>query len=424
MESDNDKPVLTDISKTEVAKFTESFEVFNKIINNLQRQYLSLEKEYAAQEQHLEEINFRLRQTIESDRAATSFLNAILTSLTSGVIAIDRRGVVSHFNPAAEKITGISASSALGRHYGEIFAAGGFKPSALATVMSGVESDAEEKTIVCAEGRDIPLSVSTSLLLNDDGSCYGAVEIFFDLTKTKKLENEISRVKTLAALGEMAATVAHEVRNPLGGIGGFAALLRRELEGDEAKCRLVDKIITGVNTLNMTVTALLDYTRKEQLNMRDMSLPDLIEDSVEYDRADARESAANIQFEIEVPDHDLKIRCDPHLMRQVLLNLLRNSREAMNGQGRIKIRAFPVGPEENCAVPIPAIRIEVEDTGEGIAPDIQDKIFRPFFSTRRQGSGLGLASAWKTVQAHGGDITVSSAVGQGAIFKITLPGER
>jgi len=186
----------------------------------------------------------------------------------------------------------------------------------------------------------------------------------------------------------------------------------------------VDKIITGVNTLNMTVTALLDYTRKEQLNMRDMSLPDLIEDSVEYDRADARESAANIQFEIEVPDHDLKIRCDPHLMRQVLLNLLRNSREAMNGQGRIKIRAFPVGPEENCAVPIPAIRIEVEDTGEGIAPDIQDKIFRPFFSTRRQGSGLGLASAWKTVQAHGGDITVSSAVGQGAIFKITLPGER
>jgi len=411
-------------SKVELVQFRESFETFNNIINNLQRQYLTLEKEYSEQGRRLEEINGRLRRTINDNREVTSFLNSILTSLTSGVVAVDRSGIISHFNPAAERITGIGAARALGKKYDEVISSGsggGF--SALDTVMSGVEFDSEEKVIITGAGEDIPVSVSTSLLLDGDYECRGAVEIFFDLTKIKRLETEINRVHTLAALGEMAATVAHEVRNPLGGIGGFAALLKRELEGDEAKTRLVDKIITGVNNLNQTVVALLDYTRRDQLSLRDIPLGRLIDECIEYERADLEGAEANIRVEVTPVDPGLRVSCDPHLMRQALLNLMRNGREAMPDGGCMSIRAGHLAKGEKCPVPSPAVYIEVEDTGEGIPEDIRDKIFRPFFSTKgkQSGSGLGLASVWKTIQAHGGTITVDSEAGKGSIFRIILP---
>lgn len=417
-----DEIVVDERPQADVGRFAESFEVFNKIINNLQRQYLTLEKQYAEQEQELAEINERLRQTIAGERAATGFLHSILASMTSGVIAVNQDGVISHFNPAAEKITGIKMPQALGKSYEKLFSSRMGKPSAIETVRTGRKFDAEDIIMTDAEGREIPISVSTALLRDIDGNRHGAVEIFFDLSKTKKLEVEVTRVKTLAALGEMAATVAHEVRNPLGGIGGFASLLRREVEGDEAKAKLVDRIIAGVNTLNMTVTALLDYTRREQLNLRTVPILDLIEDSVEYDRADHGESPIPIQIDIEVPDSTLRINCDPHLLRQVLLNLLRNSREAMPKGGLIAVRAFCEQSGNGSGLKNPLMIIEVEDTGEGIPAELHEKIFRPFFSTRRQGSGLGLASAWKTIQAHGGDIAVRSTVGKGTIFRITLPG--
>ncbi|NMC44796.1 MAG: PAS domain S-box protein [candidate division Zixibacteria bacterium] len=407
----------------ELVHFKESFETFNTIINNLQRQYLTLEKEYARQETRLEEINHQLRRTIAANQATTVFLNSILTALSSGVVAVNREGIISHFNPAAERITGMGAARALGRRYDEVISAKrGGRFSALDTVLSGGEFESEEKVIINNNGEDIPVSVSTALLHDPEAGPLGAVEIFFDLTKIKRLEEEILRIKTLAALGEMAATVAHEVRNPLGGIGGFAALLRRELAEDEAKTRLVDKIIAGVNTLNLTVTALLDYTRREQLNLRPIPLGRLIEESVEYERADQGASAVNVELAVDIADGNLPVTCDAHLMRQVLLNLLRNGREAMPDGGRITIRAgaTPAGGDGGSG----GVFIEVADTGHGIAPDIRDRIFQPFFSTRHKhnGSGLGLATVWKTIQAHGGEITVSSEVDNGTVFRIVLPG--
>ncbi len=416
----------TGTSKTDVVQFKESFETFNKIINNLQRQYLSLETEYGEQGRRLEEINRQLRGTISDNREVTSFLNSILTSLTSGVVAVDKNGLISHFNPAAERITGVAAEKALGKKYDEVMSARiGGRYSALDTVMSGAEFDSEEKTIINDAGDEIPVSVSTSLLRDGDHECRGAVEIFFDLTKIKKLEAEMNRIQTLAALGEMAATVAHEVRNPLGGIGGFACLLRREVENDESKLKWVDKIIAGVESLNRTVTALLDYTRRDQLNLRNVSVSRLVEDSAEYMRADEEGAGPDIAIEVEIERDDLAVSCDPHLMRQVLLNLLRNSREAMPDGGRIVLRAGPVDAPAEGKRLSPGIWISIEDTGEGISEDIRDKIFRPFFSTKteRSGSGLGLACVWKIIQSHQGTITVDSEVGRGTVFTIVLPSD-
>ncbi len=407
----------------ELDQFRESFETFNNIINNLQRQYLTLEKEYAEQGHKLEQINHQLRQTMASSGMATSFLNSILTAINSGVIAVDQSGKISHFNPAAERITGLSTIHALGRPYDEVIqtTADTTGQSALETALSGIECDAAEKVIINQGGEEIPVSVSTSLLYDADGNHRGAVEILFDMTRVKRLEAELTRIHTLAALGEMAATVAHEVRNPLGGIGGFAALLKREVEDDPAKTRLVDKIITGVETLNRTVTALLDYTRPEQMSMRDISVARLIEESVEYEKAESEAGGTeNIDIQVVVDNRNLRVKCDPHLMRQVLLNLLRNSREAMPSGGRIIISAEATKGNGTPGT----VKLEVEDSGKGIPEKDCDKIFRPFYSTKRStsGSGLGLATVWKTVQAHGGTISVASRPGQGTRFTLLLPG--
>ncbi len=411
--------------KTELVQFKESFETFNKIINNLQRQYLSLEKEYSEQGRRLEEINRQLRRTIRDNREMTFFLNSILTSLTSGVVAVDTSGTISHFNPAAERITGIQAARALGKKYNDVIAAkSGANCSALDTVLSGAEYDSEEKIFLGGSNEEIPVSVSTSRMLDDGGNCYGAVEIFFDLTKMKKLEAEVNRVQTLAALGEMAATVAHEVRNPLGGIGGFASLLRREVEDDEAKVRLVDKIIAGVESLNRTISALLDYTRRDQLNLRTVSLKRLIEDTAEYERADSESNGGDIAISIHINGGDIDVTCDPHLMRQVLLNLLRNARESIPKAGKITLQAGIIAENDSSPLPPPGVWITVKDTGAGIREEFRDKIFRPFFSTKsdRRGSGLGLASVWKIMQSHGGKIAVDSEVGAGSVFTLYLPG--
>lgn len=414
----------------DVVHFKESFETFNKIINDLQRQYLTLENEYCEQGCRLETINNRLRETITANRAVTSFLNSVLTSLSSGVVAVDRQGCISLINAAAEKMLGLSRREALGCKYDEVIRAktpNGF--SALDTILNEREYNSEEKIIITRSGEEVPVSVSTSLLRDEDRKARGAVEIFFDLTKIKKLEKEITRVKTLAALGEMAATVAHEVRNPLGGIGGFAALLKREVTGDEAKERLVDKIITGVNTLNRTVEALLVYTRRDHLNIREIPLSRLVDDCVDLERADqenggvSEDCSGKVAMEVLIGDRDLKLNCDAHLMRQVLANLLRNSREAMPQGGRITILADRVKDTEGVPVTKPAIWIEVEDTGEGIDEKIREKIFQPFFSTKAHtsGAGLGLATVWKTIKSHNGDITVTSQKGKGTTFRITLP---
>lgn len=414
--------VLAEKQSSNIGQFQESFATFNRIINDLQRQYLSLEKDFDQQGRQLEDINRQLRHTIADNRAATVFLNSILGSLSSGVIAVDKSGVISHFNAAAEKLIGLPVEQALGREYDKVLSAScGAEFSASKTVLSGKEFDSLEKTIICADGRELAVSVSTALLRDETQNLFGAVELFHDLTKIKSLEEEINRVKTLAALGEMAATVAHEVRNPLGGIGGFASLLRRELAGDEEKIRLCDKIITGVNNLNQMVVALLDYTRRDQLTMREVALDDLISDTIEFEDASREETQSQTELEVLAGDRTLKLRCDPHLIRQALLNLLRNSREAMNDGGKIIIRSgrTAITPENGQA----EAWIEVEDFGEGISPEVQDKIFRPFFSTKsdRRGSGLGLAAVWKTVYAHGGEISFKSEVDKGSVFRITLP---
>lgn len=218
----------------DVSRFTESYASFNRIINSLQRQYIELKEEFSSQNEQLAQTNRKLVEVTSENLAVTEFLNGILNSLSAGVIAVDQSGRITHFNPSASVILGIPQREPFGKQYRDIIPPGTpIDANCLRAAETGRPVDLVERTIDLADGTKLHISVSTAILRDNEGRPNGAVEVFHDLTKMKRMEQEFARLNTLAALGEMAATIAHEVRNPLAGIGGFAALLHRDIADED-----------------------------------------------------------------------------------------------------------------------------------------------------------------------------------------------
>ena len=426
-----DAPSETD----SLARFTESYASFSRIVNSLQRKYLELKDEFGAQNEQLAEANRQLVRLNERNLAATEFLNSLLDSTTAGVVAVDQSGRITCFNPAASLAFGIRQKEAIGRHYGEVLPVG--EPGsagALRTAETGQEVTSVERIIPLNTGGKLVLSVSTAVLRSVSGAASGAVEVFQDLTKTKRLEHELARLNTLAALGEMAATVAHEVRNPLNGIAGFAALLERDLDESDPRRETVRKIIRGVETLNHTVSTLLDYARFKEINRSATPFREFLRATVDKFVGDNRDRVRGV--EIEMPpigaagQAPVTLMLDPVLMRQVFINVLDNAVEAMRGRGRIRLasRCLPrreAATRHSEKVLLDAdetlVETTITDNGPGIPRENLERVFAPFFSTRPGGNGLGLAVAWKIVKAHGGEMQAECGSDGGAVFRILLP---
>jgi signal transduction histidine kinase len=232
----------------------------------------------------------------------------------------------------------------------------------------------------------------------------GAVEISTDLTNIKQMQNQMQHAKTLAALGEMSATVAHEIRNPLAGIGGFAGLLERDLDGDDPRRALVKKIVQGVSSLNKIVSNLLVYTRKMELNVLRVDFVSWMEDILNYAEVEIAKENKDIAIVRDYGFGKMEARIDPEKLQQVFLNLIFNAIQAIEGKGAITIKADLDERD--------FLRVAVIDDGKGIPADIQGKIFNPFFTTKEQGTGLGLAIVQRIVALHGGEITVASGAGE------------
>lgn len=415
-------------------KFAESYASFSRIINGLQRQYIELKEEFSAQNEKLAEANRKLVELTESNLAANEFLNGILQSIPVGVITVDREGVITHLNPAGSKMLNKRANQAVGKHYRETLPLADESSSgALAAVKTGEGTSSAEKSLTLEGDRNLKVSVSTAILKDEVGNCVGAVEVIQDLTKIRRMEHEIARLNTLAALGEMAATIAHEVRNPLSGIGGFAALLERDFEKDDPKVALIQKIKKGVEALNHTVTKLLNYTRFNELNRTETDFIQYLKSTVEQFR---RDQAAGYHPTIVIADNNFKkpndviVSLDKILFRQSLFNILSNSVDASGSEAKISmtiaVHLPPVIPAAlanklNLEFDEILLELTISDNGPGIKTEHRDKIFAPFFTTKSGGSGLGLAVAWKLVKSHGGDIVLGESTGAGTTFHILLP---
>jgi signal transduction histidine kinase len=232
----------------------------------------------------------------------------------------------------------------------------------------------------------------------------------------QSLQNELSeknrqleRKKRLAALGEMAAGMAHEIRNPLGGIQLYASMLGRDLQDMPQSVQLVNKISAGVKRLDGLVTQVLQFTREIEARPAETNLAALVDEAMEL--AGDRAQASGIRCLTDGP-RPMVVRADPLLMSQAILNLLLNAIEAIGGGGTVQI-AWAPNPPAN-------FKLTIRDDGPGIPASVLDRIFNPFFTTKESGTGLGLAIVHRIVEAHDGTITVTNPPGGGAMFEIRM----
>ena len=408
-----DEKKIPKIKEDELSTFTDSYAYFSKITQKLQLAYKELEKKFEDLNLKLEQTNNQLRQSLAEKDKLTNYLNNILESISSGVLVIDPSGQITLFNRAAGEITGYHPDEVLGKDYLGVMGRGIDKEATpLHTLETGVCHLNEEKEILDKKGNTIPLGFSTSILADGENNQLGAVEVFFDLSHIKKLEEEIARVKTLAALGEMAATVAHEVRNPLGGIAGFAAILEKDLKEDDPRRKWVKKIAEGVEILNRIVISLLDYTKVVKFTPNKVDFIRFLDDTLNFFQMDLSSQKKDIQILKTYPKQKFECLIDVQQFRQVILNLLRNSAQALPEGGKIEVLTKPVEDK---------IILQISDSGIGMDEQTKKKLFTPFFTTKEGGTGLGLPTVKKIVDTHGGDIAVESEKGKGTKVTVSLP---
>lgn len=415
-----------DISEEQLEGFTKSFASFNKITQKLHSAYKNLEERFEDLNLKLEKTNRELRQSLAEKAKISNYLNNILESLTSGVVAINLEGKITLFNRAAEEILGYRIEEVLDKEYGNIMGKGVKEEMTLPYTLKSRKSHInEEKELFARGGKRIPLGFSTSLLTDGDNNILGAVEVFFDLSKIKGLEEEITRVRTLAALGEMAATVAHEVKNPLGGIRGFADLLDRDLKKGDPCRRSVKKILEGVETLDRIVLSLLNYTKPIKLDLHQIEFISFIEDIIKFFEIDLKHERGKIRIVRKYPKTKPLCYIDPEQFRQVILNLLHNATQAMPHGGKIVVQINEhdkTAPQNSTRIYPQAKKLvlKISDTGTGMSKATLNKLFTPFFTTKEHGTGLGLSTVKKIVEAHRGDIKVESKKGKGTTVVVRL----
>jgi PAS domain S-box-containing protein len=375
----------------------------------------------------LDETNQRLAKALESRQATLAYLESILSAIPSGVVVVDRQGRIVLFNQAAEALTGFAAADVKGRSYSGTLGDGiSQKQTPLYTLATGAWTINEEKVLTTRSGGQVPVSFSTSLIVDDAGRLTGAVEVLTDLSRVKLLEEEVARVRTLATIGEVAAEVAHEVRNPLGGIKGFASLLRRDLEANPRALALVDRILEGIESLERIVGDLLDAGKPATLALEHVDLARELGRIVEIFDMAARGEGKNIIFETAFSEEPFYCRVDRVRLTQAVTNLLRNAADAVGDRGRVTVRAYAgsagAAREESPVKPVREyLTIEVADTGPGVADDVIDKIFSPFFTTKSQGTGLGLAAVRRVAALHGGEVRYRESESGGSRFLVEIP---
>lgn len=357
------------------------------------------------------------------DLVPERFYRDLISGMRNGVIVIRRDGTLVAINDAAyASLDMLPGVSDVGRPIAVVLA----DVPEMVRVLEGafgtdpLPNRAEVK--LARTGRSIGFTLS--LVRDGLGAVSGAALFFRDLTRVEQLEERERLRDRLAALGEMAAAIAHEVKNPLAGIEVMAGLLKRRLtDNPEAQTMLAD-IIGEAKMANAIVLEVLDFVRPVRLQVEDVDVPSLLQDSLHM--ADSLVPRGNVAVSVDVPRNLPPVQGDGHQLRQVFTNLLTNAFEALSGEGRVIVRATAI---ERLPFPAPldhpqgpGVEITVVDDGPGIPESMRERIFNPFFTTKPRGSGLGLAIVRKVVDAHEGRIELHPGVdGTGTCFRLLLP---
>lgn len=374
--------------KTDVEALAQALDLFTRTTASMEEAYRHLQQRVTDLDQELATKNLQLALT-------TDYLSNLLESISDGVIAVDMGEVITRFNRAAGSVLGYEAADVVGQPFRAVF----HRSFAAPKLPGAMELQARS-------GRRVPVSEKDSVIADRDGNRLGFVKTFQDLSELSALREQVRQIDRLAAIGEMAATVAHEIRNPLGGIRGFATFLAQDTPEDDPRHRLVQKILTGTSSLEKVVSGLLEYTRPVELKLAPASCAGIAQAALRYMEYDP--SRITIFTEIDL---DLKVLADADKIRQVLMNVLLNAVQSITGRGEIRVSAEADGN---------LVHLSVQDTGCGMSEDELKQIFSPFYTTKERGTGLGMAVSQKIVDGHGGLLTAHSEPGKGTRISIQL----
>ncbi len=332
----------------------------------------------------------------------------IINSMRGGLCTTNREGIITLFNHSAVEISGISPEEAIGMPFQTLFHFPEWGPPDF-QVQATVRF---EKSISRSDGKEIFLGFTVAPLTSDNARHIGYVYTFQDLTEIKELEEQVRQKDRMATMGRMAAVIAHEVRNPLTAISSSFKLLTPQIAADADHGYLLDNISLEIKRLYRIVTDFLTYCKPLHFSPQPVDLNQLIQDTLQI-LHNSPDRLSSHQFEYhQSPEQPLNFAADPDLMRQLLWNLCTNSLKAMPGGGTLTLTLAEL-PDE--------VEITVADTGIGISEEESDKIFDPFQSGFKEGTGLGLHIVSQIVEAHGGIMQVRSQIGLGTKFLLRFP---
>jgi two-component system sensor histidine kinase AtoS len=396
---------------------------FNRMMNDLQAQQ-------AAIQEANRELDAQLKEVSNLER----YNARVLASMTNGLVTLNMEGRIVKWNDMAARITGYPVDEVEGQLCQECFAS---NPPFMRILLDGIHGKGvwwdRGVSFVRPDGREVPLEINTSLLEDEIGQTTGLLGIFRDLSLVRELEQRLRRADRLAAVGRMAAMVAHEIKNPLVALKTFVDMVPRRAKDPAFIARFKDIVPKEVDRVNAIMEDLLELSRPPRIAPRPLLVHEVIARCVALYEQQAAERAITIVQEL-TPEL-ARVRADPEYLLRALSNLSINAIQAMTAGGTLTIRTGSGVPWQSMLAETtvhadlgvaadtaqPFVFIAVADTGTGMTPEQLDSLFTPFFTTKEKGTGLGLALTHKIIEEHQGHLHVESQFGVGSTFTILLP---
>ena len=413
-----DKPLdLSSLGLAEKQLISQAFETFNKAIEKLRGHQAKLQHQ-------VEELNHQI--TLKNQE-----LTNVLLSMKSGLIVTDLLGKVKTFNRAASAITGIARDQALDQEINQLLGLD-LLPSPLDPAkLEGLNQGGARLFSFLGEGDEILLEVTTTLIESEEKELQGIILNLEDVTLLKRLQQEAERKNRLAAMGQIAMQVAHEVRNPLGSIELFVSMMKKDFAPDSTEMELMQHITSARHSINHIISNLLEYSRPKPVPRDRLDLGPVLLEFVEFVKHTAEQQS--VEIHLAEPSLGLWVTGNEQLIKQTLLNLFMNACQAMEEGGDLYLEAASEEVTDSVVLErfqkqtsrardqLEVIRLTIKDTGRGMDEETQKRLFDPFFTTREQGTGLGMSIVHKTMASHGGAILVQSKQDQGTQIDLLFP---
>jgi len=346
-----------------------------------------------------------------------SFQQNILNSFSSGFISMNHERVVTYLNAAGAHLLQRPRSKCIGQSVSSVFPMAEGQPNLLEEAVKQQEEwRGKEIMVIRGDGAEIPIGITVSPLKSSSKKHLGSVASFIDLTELKRMEEMLRRRDKLAAIGEMSASLAHAIRNPVASVRCAVQEMAENTEFGGTSAQLMGIVIRESDQLSRMISGFLSFVGNGRCEKEAFEVSMFLEEVVQTAKR-CFVTNGNINIVRECADDVGNINCDRSQIREAMLNLIQNSAEAMPGGGALRVKAYRDVKSPH------HVFILVQDEGEGIIPDAQGKIFDPFYTTKRNGAGLGMAIVHRIVTSHGGSIDVASEQGIGTTVTIGLPSE-